>query len=73
MLMCAGIGRGQMTVANDHIAHHKHVQKLYEVLLKDVPGVKVHAQPTTGEYDSNYWLCTITIDEGVKVKGQENA
>ncbi len=71
--ICAGIGRGQMTVANDHIAHHKHVQKLYEELLKDVPGIKVHAQPTTGEYDSNYWLCTITIDPDVKIMGQENA
>ena len=28
--ICAGIGRGQMTVVNDHIAHHKHVQALYE-------------------------------------------
>ena len=24
-------------------------------------------------YDSNYWLCTITLDPSVKVKGQENA
>ena len=71
--ICAGIGRGQMTVANEHIAHHKHVQKLYEELLKDVPGIMVHAQPTTDEYDSNYWLCTMTIDPSVKVKGQENA
>lgn len=71
--ICAGIGRGQMTVVNDHIAHHKHVQKLYEELLKDVPGIKVHAQPSTGEYDSNYWLCTITLDENVRIKGQENA
>ena len=71
--ICAGIGRGQMTVVNDHIAHHKHVQKLYEELLKDVPGINVHAQPATGEYDSNYWLCTITIDPDVRIKGQENA
>lgn len=71
--ICAGIGRGQMTIVNEHIAHHKHVQKLYEELLKDVPGIKVHAQPATGEYDSNYWLCTMTIDPSVKVKGQENA
>ena len=71
--ICAGIGRGQMTIVNEHIAHHKHVQKLYEELLKNVPGIKVHAQPTTGEYDSNYWLCTMTIDPSVKVKGQENA
>ena len=71
--ICAGIGRGQMTVVNDHIAHHKNVQKMYEELLKDVPGIHVHAQPATGEYDSNYWLCTITLDENVKIKGQENA
>ena len=80
--ICAGIGRGQMTVVNDHLAHHKHVQALYEELLKDVKGVHVHSQPdewsmANGQrsmvYDSNYWLCTITIDENVKVKGQEDA
>ncbi len=71
--ICAGIGRGQMTIVNEHIAHHKKVQKLYEELLKDVKGITVHSQPATGEYDSNYWLCTITIDPEVKVKGQEDA
>ena len=71
--ICAGIGRGQMTIVNEHIAHHKKVQKLYEELLKDVKGITVHSQPATGEYDSNYWLCTMTIDPEVKVKGQENA
>ena len=81
--ICAGIGRGQMTVVNDHLAHHKHVQKMYEELLKDVPGVHVHRQMSNEElgmrneaipvFDSNYWLCTITIDPEVKVKGQENA
>lgn len=77
--ICAGIGRGQMTVANEHIAHHKHVQALYEELLKEVKGVHVHAQPNLNEnqntpvYDSNYWLVTITIDPEVKIKGQENA
>lgn len=70
--ICAGIGRGQMTVANDHIAHHKHVQALYKDLLKDVPGVHLHEAPSA-DYDSNYWLCTITIDPEVKVKGQEDA
>ena len=97
--ICAGIGRGQMTVVEEHLKHHRHVQKMYEELLADVPGVKVHSQPRgklgTGPsvksqsdvniwaspekgtdvpvYDSNYWLCTITIDENVKVKGQEDA
>ena len=45
----------------------------FSELLKDVPGVHVHSQPNNGDYDSNYWLCTITIDEDVKVKGQEDA
>lgn len=71
--ICAGIGRGQMTIVNEHIAHHKMVQKMYEELLMDVPGIHVHSQPATGEYDSNYWLCTMTIDPDVKVKGQESA
>ena len=78
--ICAGIGRGQMTIVNEHIAHHKKVQKLYEELLKEVPGIKVHSQPldinpqtSLPVYDSNYWLCTMTIDPEVKVKGQENA
>jgi len=71
--ICAGIGRGQMTVVNDHIAHHQHVQKLYEELLAGVEGVTVHRQPANSDYDSNYWLCTITLDPSLKVKGQENA
>ena len=86
--VCAGIGRGQMTVLEQHIAHHKHVQALYEELLADVPGVHIHSQPKSlyslspnlsskGKglpvYDSNYWLCTMTLDPQVKIKGQENA
>ena len=70
--ICAGIGRGQMTIVDEHIAHHKHVQALYKELLKDVEGVTVHEAPSA-DYDSNYWLCTITLDPSVKVKGQENA
>lgn len=70
--ICAGIGRGQMTILNDLIAHHKHVQALYEEMLADVPGIKMHCNPTP-EYDSNYWLCTATISPEIKIKGQENA
>lgn len=71
--ICAGIGRGQMTVADEHIAHHRHVQALYEELLSNVEGVEVHCQPAGGDFDSNYWLCTITLAENLKVKGQEQA
>ena len=70
--ICAGIGRGQMTIVNDHIAHHKHVQQRYSELLKDVPGIHLHCAPNE-DYDANYWLCTITIDPSVRIKGQENA
>ena len=70
--ICAGIGRGQMTIVDEHISHHRHVQALYEELLKDVPGVAVHKSPDE-RYDSNFWLCTITVDPSVRVIGQENA
>lgn len=83
--VCAGIGRGQMTVLDQHIAHHKHVQRLYKELLKDVPGVHLHEAPvmpyendndnenSSKKFDSNFWLCAATIDKDVHVKGQENA
>ena len=71
--VCAGIGRGQMTVLDAHIAHHKHVQQLYRELLKDIPGVTLHDQPADPRYDSNFWLCAATLDENVKIQGQENA
>ena len=70
--ICAGIGRGQMTVAQSHIDHHKHVQALYEELLADVEGITVHKAPSA-DYDSNYWLCTIELAPTLHIKGQENA
>ncbi|MBD5188063.1 MAG: aminotransferase class I/II-fold pyridoxal phosphate-dependent enzyme [Bacteroides sp.] len=70
--ICAGIGRGQMTIVDEHIAHHKHVQALYAELLKDVEGITLHTNPGP-DYDSNFWLCTATLDPEVKIKGQENA
>ncbi len=70
--VCAGIGRGQMTVANEHIAHHKHVQELYRELLGGIDGITLHENPSD-RYDSNFWLCTVTLDSALKVKGQENA
>ena len=70
--ICAGIGRGQMTVINDHIAHHRHVQALYCELLKDIKGITMHCNPAP-EYDSNFWLCTATLDSDLRIKGQENA
>ena len=70
--ICAGIGRGQMTVAADHVAHHKHVCDLYRELLKEVPGVTLHENPSA-DYDSNYWLNTVLLDENLQVVGEEQA
>lgn len=70
--ICAGIGRGQMTLLNDHLAHHRHVQKMYEQLLNDIPGISVHRAPSE-IFDSNYWLCTMTLSPELRIKGQENA
>lgn len=70
--ICAGIGRGQMTIADEHIKHHQKLAALYAELFKDVDGIEFHGNPDS-RCDSNYWLNTITIDPTVKVKGQENA
>ena len=70
--ICAGIGRGQMTVADEHVKHHQRLFQLYKELLKDVEGIKLQENPSA-DYDSNYWLNTFTIEPWVKVKGEENA
>ena len=69
--ICAGIGRGQMTVLEDHINHHKHVAQLYAELLRDVEGIDVHLNPNN-RYDSNYWLSTITLSPDLHIKGEED-
>ena len=70
--ICAGIGRGQMTVLDEHIAHHRHVHDLYRELLDGVDGITLHSNPS-GRYDSNYWLNTVTLAPDLKVRGEENA
>ena len=59
--VCAGIGRGQMTVLDSHIAHHRHVQRMRWV------------QPADARFDANFWLCAATLDPDVHIKGQEDA
>lgn len=66
----AGIGRGQMTILDDHIRHHKHLHQLYKDLLGAMEGFSVHDNPSE-KYDSNFWLTTITIDPSVKIIGQD--
>lgn len=59
--ICAGIGRGQMTVLEEHIAHHRHVHALYEAAFHGMEGITLHNAPSN-DFNPNYWLSTILID-----------
>ena len=67
--ICAGIGRGQMTVLDDYVIHHKHIHNLYMMLLNEVEGIMVHDNPSI-KFDSNFWLTTITLHPTLRIKGQ---
>lgn len=61
--ICAGIGRGQMTVADEHIRHHQWVHKQYEKAFAEIDAITVHSAPE--EYmKPNYWLSTIRFEDG---------
>ena len=69
--VCAGIGRGQMTVVDDHIAHHRRIARMYREAFAGVAGITFHDEPPGME--SNFWLSTVLLDEGLKVRGEEQA
>lgn len=70
--ICAGIGRGQMTVLDSHIAHHRHLAHLYAQAFAATPGIEFHDNPSAHS-DSNFWLNTITLSPSLRVKNQEKA
>jgi len=70
--ICAGIGRGQMTILNNHLAHHKHIAQLYREAFASIESITFHDAPSA-DYDANYWLCTILLDENLRVKNEEAA
>ncbi len=59
--ICAGIGRGQMMVVDDHITRRRTIHGLYKELFKGIEGITVMDKPSP-EYDSNFWLTCISID-----------
>ncbi len=58
--ICAGIGRGQMYVLEEHIARRRAINQLYRMLLHDLPGITFHTNPNS-DFNSNYWLTCIVI------------
>ncbi len=72
---CAETGLAQMDDVNKRIAHNRHIQSLYESLLKDVEGITVHAQTKTDTsegqapyFDSNYHQTTVLLNQNIDVE-----
>lgn len=62
--ICAGIGRGQMHVLDDHIEARQRNNDFYREHLKDVKGISFLVDPTP-DYQSNHWLTCIIVDPSV--------
>jgi dTDP-4-amino-4,6-dideoxygalactose transaminase len=59
--ICAGIGRGQMEVLDDHVALRRKMHDFYVEVFASIDGVEVFSVPNEN-YFANYWLSAITID-----------
>ncbi|EGJ72041.1 DegT/DnrJ/EryC1/StrS aminotransferase [Bacteroides coprosuis DSM 18011] len=59
--ICAGIGRGQMMVLDEHMHRRQAIHKLYTELLKEAKGITVMKKPSD-DFDSNFWLTCILVD-----------
>ena len=59
--ICAGIGRGQMFVLDEHIEKRRANQRYYSEALKGVTGVTVKQNPSS-DFNSNHWLTCIIVD-----------
>lgn len=68
--VCAGIGRGQLTVLDEHVAWHRHLAHRYAEAFKAIDGFTFHEEQSA-DSRSNYWLNTVTIDPQVRIKGQD--
>nr|WP_315212117.1 DegT/DnrJ/EryC1/StrS family aminotransferase [uncultured Flavobacterium sp.] len=63
--ICAGIGRGQMEVLDDHVTLRREMHAFYVKLFEDIDAVTVFTVPND-DYFSNCWLSTILIDPKIK-------
>ncbi|RTY83603.1 hypothetical protein EKL97_04125 [Flavobacterium sp. LS1P28] len=65
--ICAGIGRGQMEVLDDHVALRRKMHAFYVDLFSDIAAVTVFTVPNS-DYFANYWLSSIVVEPDA-VKG----
>ena len=59
--ICAGIGRGQMLVLQQHVEARRGINKKYRELLNGIPGLSFQSNPSS-DFDSNMWLTCIVVD-----------
>jgi len=59
--ICAGIGRGQMLVLDEHISARREINNKYKKLLQGLPGISFLTNPSD-EFESNMWLTCILVD-----------
>ena len=59
--ICAGIGRGQMQVLDDHVNQRRAMHDFYSAFFKDIPSITVFTIPND-DYFANYWLSAILVD-----------
>lgn len=62
--ICAGIGRGQLTVLNERVAQKRHIHALYEQAFKNCPYISL--VPKLKESEPTYWLTGITLSRDCK-------
>jgi dTDP-4-amino-4,6-dideoxygalactose transaminase len=62
--ICAGIGRGQMEVLDEHVTLRRQMHDFYVNVFASIEGVDVFSTPNE-DYFANYWLSAITIDENL--------
>ena len=60
--ICAGIGRGQMEVLDNHVSKRRDMNLFYNELLNDVHEVEVFKEPNS-DYFSNHWLTAIVLKD----------
>ena len=59
--ICAGIGRGQMLVLQDHVNKRRENNAFYRKELSLIDGISFQTEPNDKFY-SNYWLTSILVD-----------
>lgn len=60
--VCAGIGRGQMEVVDQHVARRNKIHRMYVSMLSGVDGIKVMEPKADKPSNPNFWLTCICVD-----------